>query len=441
MKESREASSAATQDQWNAPDGYYQGGIEVWDRADFNAAGYYVCCDFGDGPDFRVAEDGRKIELILTGVDPDEDWDLDDLYPPSAGAVSVQPTPGGDPLEPSALSTWTPIDLGPYLDGSRTRPLPTVGRREHDGACLFYAGRLNVIFGEPESGKSWLMLAVLAERMLEGENVALIDYEDGPDGAVERLRVLGVPDDVVLSLLRYVTPEVKADRFALAALVSGCSVVGIDATTEAMSIEEKSSNSDVDVAAFYATLPKAVARLGPAVLLIDHVTKAWEGQNQQTGSQHKRAGVDGTSVKVECADPFVPGGGGMSRIIVTKDRNGAVREKSHRIGTSRNAQFADFYLPAEGGWTLDLAVPIVVKTKEEKDYDKVVKTKIAVTKVAEIVGVPLKSCRETMKALTLHGEGTNRGNVKMAMMDSLVAEGYLTTDYGFIKRYGDLNLE
>lgn len=334
----------------------------------------------------------------------------------------------------TVVDDWRPIDLGPHLDGADNRPRPAYGLRSGDQAAMFYPGRVNAIFAEPESGKSWVALAVLAERMLVGESVAFIDYEDDASSAVARLRVLGVPDDVIRSRLRYVNPE-GIHREGALALADGCTVVVIDATTEAMSAEGLNDNASVDVAQFYAALPKLLARTGPAVLLIDHVTKSWEGQNQQAGSQHKRAGIDGVSIKVESVHPLAPGGEGWSRLIVTKDRNGGVRQNSLRIGTSRNAQFADFSLLDGGGWMFSEPLPITVLSEEARRAAKVAHLESEVVRVVGKVQTPLRSVRQVQLAVRADGVKFTAGDIDRAFLKSLVERGFLTPDFGFAKAY------
>ena len=46
-----------------------------------------------------------------------------------------------------------------------------------DGIGLFYAGQVNVLFGDPESGKTMLALAVAASVLNSGRRVAIIDLD------------------------------------------------------------------------------------------------------------------------------------------------------------------------------------------------------------------------------------------------------------------------
>ena len=121
-----------------------------------------------------------------------------------------------------------------------------------------------------------------------------------------------------------------------------CSVAVIDATTEAMTVEGLRDKEGTEVAEFHKRLSRPLAKAGAAVLVIDHVVKD-EGQRHlgPTGSQHKRAGITGTSVYVECIVRMARGKRGRSRLYVSKDRPGHVRQAATRTETGRD-HWGDF---------------------------------------------------------------------------------------------------
>ena len=83
-------------------------------------------------------------------------------------------------------------DLGWMLTGPP--PEPPEGRwcTRNDGVRLFYAERANVIYGDPETGKSWVALAACAEALQAGERVAILDADgNGAPAIAGRLRALG----------------------------------------------------------------------------------------------------------------------------------------------------------------------------------------------------------------------------------------------------------
>ena len=105
-----------------------------------------------------------------------------------------------------------------------------------------------------------------------------------------------------------------------------------------------SINDNDDVASFYRRLPRRFADAGPAVVLIDHVTKTREGRGRHAiGAQHKLAAIDGASYIIESVTPFAPARFGLSRLLIAKDRPGRIRE--HLDGKT----VAELHLHSEPG--------------------------------------------------------------------------------------------
>lgn len=258
-----------------------------------------------------------RPELVAVPPWPPERDPWDDRVPV---ATKSPPRPG-----------WLPVDLGPYLDGTHAPPLPSIGRRD-DGAGLLYPGKVHSLAGESEAGKSWLALLVAHQLLEAGSQVIYLDLEDSPGPVVGRLLSLGTPERCIAEGLHYVQPATalrEVDQQALAPLVSASRLVVLDGVTEALALHGRSSVSDTDVAAFYDLLPRWLSRLGPAVLLLDHVVKDREQRGGwATGSQHKLAAVDGAAFILEPVHPFGVGMRGSSRLYVAKDRLGQVRPQA-----------------------------------------------------------------------------------------------------------------
>ncbi len=246
-----------------------------------------------------------------------------------------------------APSSWRPVDLGPYLDGSYQPPAPSLLRRQ-DGRALLYGGRVHWVSGEPEAGKTWLALLGCAQTLLHGGQVVYIDLEDGPGGMSARLIDLSVPATVIRERFHYFNPGTRltyGDRAALAPLVADVALVVIDACTESLAQQGLSSKDDTDIASWLDLLPRWAAKLGPAVVVLDHVVKDADSRGRwATGSQHKLSGLDGAAYSLETVHPAGRGLRGRSRLYVTKDRHGQVRGPAT--------------IPSSGGkhWAGDLVV-------------------------------------------------------------------------------------
>lgn len=253
-------------------------------------------------------------------------------------------------------STWQPVDLALVLAGDDAEEKPSVLALE-DGASLLYLNRLNSIASVPESLKSWLALEATRQELLAGNVVVYIDFEDSARGIVARLRDLGVADDVIVEQFVYVQPAepVEAGHAELeAALARKPTLVVVDGVTEAMTLEGLSLKDNSEVAEFYDRLPRWLAKRGPAVLLLDHVTKSKEDRGKfAIGAQSKLAGIDGAAYSVKMTSPFRRGRTGRAKLLLTKDRLGWIdAEGKQRLVANIEADSFDDAV------TIRLSVPV-----------------------------------------------------------------------------------
>ena len=107
-------------------------------------------------------------------------------------------------------STWLPVrgDLLATLDA----PMPPAsdGALERsDGAMLFTFGRLHQLFGQSESGKTWLMMTAMVQLALRGKRSLYCDFEDTRQKFIDRFRTglgIDVRPWVAAGLIEYVNP-------------------------------------------------------------------------------------------------------------------------------------------------------------------------------------------------------------------------------------------
>jgi hypothetical protein len=231
-------------------------------------------------------------------------------------------------------SSWEPQDVAGIVRGGIQRLAPSVLART-DGKCLLYSGKVNVIKGEYESGKSWLALFSVKQEIEKGHHCVYIDFEDDAFSVIGRLQLLGVDEDKIVNQFHYIRPDepIKSDDIdRLEELISDWepTLVVVDGVTEVMSLHGLSLMSNDDSAEFQRLIPRPIAELGPAVLMIDHVTKNPIGRGKYAiGAQHKEAGVT-ASYLVSAIHRPTPGGQGLMKVEVTKDRPGAVRQVSEQ---------------------------------------------------------------------------------------------------------------
>jgi hypothetical protein len=231
-----------------------------------------------------------------------------------------------DDADPSARSSWDPVDLR-SVELEMTEP--TLLERE-DRRPLLYAGKVHSLSGEPEAGKSHIAMALAHHEIALGNQVVFIDYETDAASVKERMLAHGCRAEDLYERFTYIRPEqllaAGARHRLLALLVRlGPSAVVIDGVAEALALEGLDENQATDVTTFLQALPRACAGTGAAVLMLDHVIKDAQSRGRYArGSGAKLAGVD-VAFKLVSVKPFAPGHDGESRLEVAKDRYGLVR--------------------------------------------------------------------------------------------------------------------
>jgi len=224
-------------------------------------------------------------------------------------------------------------DVGALLDGTIPEaPKPTLLYRS-DGNALFYEGEVNVIFGDPESGKTFLAEAAAAAAMKAGKNVLFLDLDhNGINATVARFLDMDVHEDVLRNQerFRYVEPE---DRLHLLAVVENTTshdwaphLAIVDSIGELLPLLGLSSNSPDDFTIAHGNVLKPLAVAGAGVIAIDHLPKNAENKlNGPTGTAAKRRAIGGVAMRVVVKEPFTPGKGGSAYLTVNKDRHGGLR--------------------------------------------------------------------------------------------------------------------
>jgi hypothetical protein len=252
--------------------------------------------------------------------------DLESIWDIAYETIDAAAARYGTPTTASTTS-WAPLDLEPVLHGQEIDPPPTILTRT-DGQHLLYDGAVHSISGEPGSGKTWTALLAALQLVTTNNDVAMLDFEDRPGRVIGRLLALGATPDQIRHHFRYIRPTIALDdpaRKALTSAVKGTRLVILDGVTEAMDLHGLDLNNNNDVATFLKLLPRWIADHGPAVLMIDHVTKDKEQQGRWAlGGQHKLAGIDGVAYVQTVQENFGRGRIGHARVTLSKDRPGHV---------------------------------------------------------------------------------------------------------------------
>ena len=223
-------------------------------------------------------------------------------------------------------------DVASLLAGKLPEPpQPTVLRRG-DGRCLFYPGQVNSLFGDPESGKTFVALAAATEVLNAGGRVLVMDLDhNGEAATIGRLLMLGASRAALSTRdnFRYIEPE---DAGVLRTVVEHCRswlphAAVVDSIGELMPMVGADSNSADDFTRCHTRVLKPLAMCGAAVIGIDHLAKGTDSRSRGPGgTAAKRRAVGGVSLRVKPMRAFTPGKGGTAKLFVNKDRHGGVRQ-------------------------------------------------------------------------------------------------------------------
>ncbi|WP_260754960.1 AAA family ATPase [Mycobacterium sp. SMC-8] len=223
------------------------------------------------------------------------------------------------------------VDISALLDGTVPEPPePQLGRRT-DGHALFYPGQVNWVFGDPESGKSWLCLVCVTEALSAGRRVLMIDLDhNGALSTIHRLLALGARPDALRNrnLFRYCEPEDAAEvrQVVEDSRTWRPAVAVVDSIGELLPMCGANTNSADEFTVMHTKVLKPLAKAGAAVLAVDHLAKNADSRAVGPGgTAAKRRAIGGSSIRVKVKQPFTPGHGGSATLIVNKDRHGGLR--------------------------------------------------------------------------------------------------------------------
>lgn len=243
------------------------------------------------------------------------------------------------------------VDVAALLDGGMPEAPPTELLRRTDGVALFYPGQVNLIFGDPESGKTLLATAATAEALRADRRVLWVDIDhNGPEATIARLILFGAPESALRDpdRFRYAEPEDKLHLMSIVADVREGwrpAVAVVDSLGELLPLMNLGSNSPDDLTVAHAAVLKSMAMAGAAVLAVDHLAKNTESRmSGPTGTAAKRRVAGGVSIRVTVADTFIPGKGGSANLSVNKDRHGGLRRYCPPADAGTREQYAGTFV-------------------------------------------------------------------------------------------------
>jgi hypothetical protein len=319
-------------------------------------------------------------------------------------------------MSPATVTSWTPVDLVPVLDGivtgTLTGPQPLLMPRA-DGVRLLYGGELHSLAGEPESGKGWLALGEAARVIEAGARVLYLDFEDSPVNITGRLIALGAEPSAIAEHFVYVAPADPLPPRALATLLRGkpFALAILDGMTEAyalLGLDDKNTA----VPQFLRMLPRPIAATGAAILVIDHVTKSKEGRGRfAIGAQHKLAGV-AVAYGVEVLAPPSRTSAGKLKLTIHKDRHGHIRgHATHGVIAIARIE------PTDDGHTVTVTLDTPDDTGDGANFRPTVLMQRASEAIEASPGLTSRELRALIKGA--------KSDYKDIAVQTLAREGYI----------------
>ena len=313
-------------------------------------------------------------------------------------------------------SSWIPKQIADLE--LEDEPAPSMLKRE-DGNALLYGGKINAIFGESESGKTWIALEAIRQELEKNNIVFYLDFEDSARGILNRLKTMKVATDK-FKLFRYANPDEplgegigEVMRTEIMAYLP--TLIVVDGVNAAMNLLGLDLEKNKDATTFSQKVLKPLRIGGAGILTIDHVTKSKDNRgNYAIGAQAKRADIDGAAFAVSVSMPFGRGIDGALDITCTKDRPGHVRAicpdaKTVGVANLRSAPDGSISVSISGGI-------VKVSTREQKME--------IVSNLLERVGYELGR-NEIAEHLRKEGQSIANDELKY-VIDGLVGNGFIT---------------
>lgn len=295
-----------------------------------------------------------------------------------------------------------------------------------DGHGLFYRAKLNVLFGQSESGKTWLALFAAMQEMEKGNPVVMFDFEDDSLNAEERLLALGCDPGMLDELFWYseVQDPMLAEMPAVLDALSDIkpSLIIFDSMDELLAMHAFNPNQSDDVRkARQQIIDPTMDETEAGVIVIDHVGKS--DKKSQIGSSAKLTQLNGASLLVESKVPFGRGSQrGTATLTVQKDRRGHVRKL--RPGKAPVA-LVDFASHENGHLEVQLNAPNLVEGNRQL-YTAVIDRLV---NVVDQNGTIMKTALIDGVFKGFEGSKVTRGTVEAAYSQALTF-GWLVEEEG-----------
>jgi len=343
--------------------------------------------------------DRHEVDLLPAWEGPNP------LHVPNELIDPIMPTSSTPSEEAPAEEPLTYADLGWIISGDRRDPPPPTHLSTTKGNQLFYRARINGLFGDPETAKSWIAMAAIAQALNDGERAVYLDVDhNGANEIASRMVALGAQPKHLANpdTFRIYEPEHGKGLLEFIAQMHEWkpNIVAVDSLGEIVPmLGLKSTDNDDLTKAIRAILKPLAHVIQACVITIDHLPKGKDARDSgyAIGGIAKKRAVDGSYFLCEAIDPPAPNKVGKIRLTVEKDRHGHVR------GAAAGRVAGEFILDSTGADKIKWQINVPTATPSGK---------LAHTHVMQAVSLYLErqpnwkasSKNEIQNALT-HGKG------------------------------------
>lgn len=206
---------------------------------------------------------------------------------------------------------------------------------------LLYANMIHWWHGEPESGKSLLLLSVCLDLVNQGYKVMWIDEESGLTMTADRLARLGAdPDKLNGNFYYYEFPGItmsEEDRVGMLQTIEEIqpSLVVMDSCADMLTQAGLDEDDNQEITTWYRHMLQPIAQRDAAVVVIDHVVKSKDARGTYArGGGAKKSKTDvAWALRVESRFALDPPKLGIIELKINKDRLGRLPGRvTYKIG-------------------------------------------------------------------------------------------------------------
>jgi hypothetical protein len=260
---------------------------------------------------------------------------LDEMW---TGTPEIRTGPVGDLGCDSSPVTMPnrPMLVGDFWDTPIEQPSPsllTIEGCDDGDVGLFYPGRINALWAEPNRGKSLLCQHLVLQEAAQERATLTIDFEKPFAHFRSRIQMLGATREHA-QYIGYWNPTRAIRDQDLAELLAFCArhrvgTVIVDAVGRATAQAGLDDSSNPEYRQWIDGTVMPLVAAGIAVVLVDHPRKEGNGPGRSDvafypkGAGAKLDVITGAAYTLRTREPFTKHRAGRADIICTKDTEGA----------------------------------------------------------------------------------------------------------------------